>query len=184
VEELVPESMSPTESAAAHRTAEIFQAALRFTRYVMLIPVVMLVLASLGAFFYSIIVFIDSVRAIDRTPFPPKQNISYFVLSVDVLLIGATLFIAAVGFFELFVPFSKEDPQDRHPWRPDWLAMNDLNDLKARIISMLVLVSVVSFVDVLVKFTSGPSVIYAGGGVALTVGALTLYLRFGTGSHS
>jgi uncharacterized membrane protein YqhA len=183
VEELAPGGERAPRRGVAQRIAIGFQAALRFTRYVMLVPVIILLFASLGAFFYSVVVFIDSVRAINRLPFPPKGNISYFVLSVDVLLIGATLFIAAVGFFELFVPFSTDEEGDKHPWRPDWLAMRDLNDLKARIVSMLVLVSVVSFVDVLVKFTGGPSVIYAGGGVALTVGALTLYLRFGTGDH-
>jgi uncharacterized membrane protein YqhA len=182
VEELSHRSERPRRGVPK-RTAELFQAALRFTRYVMLVPVIILLLASLGAFVYSVVVFVDSVRAINKYPFPPKGNISYFVLSVDVLLIGATLFIAAVGFFELFVPFATDEEEDRHPWRPDWLAMKDLNDLKARIVSMLVLVSVVSFVDVLVKFAGGPGVIYAGGGVALTVVALTVYLRFGTGDH-
>ena len=34
---------------------------------------------------------------------------------------------------------------------PGWLRMNDLNDLKARVISMIILVAAVTFVDVVVE---------------------------------
>ncbi|MBW4079676.1 MAG: hypothetical protein HIU84_14475, partial [Acidobacteria bacterium] len=66
---------------------------------------------------------------------------------------------------------------------PAWLEMRDLNDLKARVISMIILVVSVAFVDVVVDFTDGQRVFFLGAGVALVIGALTAYLRFGSRDH-
>jgi uncharacterized membrane protein YqhA len=57
--------------------------------------------------------------------------------------------------------------------------MKDLDDLKARVISMIVLVAAVSFVDVVVDFGPGLQTLYLGGGAALVIGALTAFERFG-----
>jgi hypothetical protein len=42
-------------------------------------------------------------------------------------LIGATLLISAIGFYELFI---KEIHRGEIPLMPAWLEMHDLNDLK------------------------------------------------------
>jgi len=60
-----------------------------------------------------------------------------------------------------------------------WLRMNDLNDLKARVISMIILVAAVSFVDAVIEAKSALDTLYVGAGIALVIAALTLFLRFG-----
>ena len=70
---------------------------------------------------------------------------------------------------------------------PDWLRMHDLNDLKARVISMIILVSAVSFANVVVESKGGLDTLYLGVGVAVVIAALTAFLRFGRmdgGEHS
>jgi uncharacterized membrane protein YqhA len=59
--------------------------------------------------------------------------------------------------------------------------MRDLEDLKARIVSMLVLVAAVSFVDAVVDPGSHPAswILSVGAAVALFIIALTLFLRIG-----
>ena len=57
--------------------------------------------------------------------------------------------------------------------------MHDLNDLKARVISMIILVAAVTFVDVVVESKSGLNTLYLGAAVALVIAALTAFLRFG-----
>lgn len=57
--------------------------------------------------------------------------------------------------------------------------MHDLNDLKARVISMIILVAAVTFVDVVVESGSGLNTLYLGTAVALVIAALTAFLRFG-----
>jgi uncharacterized membrane protein YqhA len=139
-----------------------------------IIPVVMLVLAALGAFAYGIAVFIDSVRVIVKHPFPVGSHIGLFLLDIDLFLIGATLLISAVGFYELFI---KEIHRSEAAMIPAWLEMHDLNDLKNRVIAMIVLVLSVSFVEEALDSSNGLQVLELGGGFALVIIAMTVFLR-------
>jgi uncharacterized membrane protein YqhA len=62
---------------------------------------------------------------------------------------------------------------------PAWLKMDDLNDLKARVISMIILVAAVTFVDVAVESEAGLNTLYLGVAVAVVIAALTAFLRYG-----
>jgi uncharacterized membrane protein YqhA len=63
---------------------------------------------------------------------------------------------------------------------PAWLKMDDLNDLKARVISMIILVAAVTFTDVAVESKGGGlNTLYLGAAVAVVIAALTAFLRFG-----
>ncbi len=148
---------------------------LAISRGLVLIPVVVLVLSALGAFVYGADVFIHGMREVIDRPIPVGNKIGHFLLVIDLFLIGATLLIAAVGFYELFI--SRIDAGSIR--MPRWLEMRDLNDLKARVIAMIVLVIAVSFVEVVVDYTSGMQVLELGGGVALVIAALTAFLRLG-----
>jgi len=138
------------------------------------IPVVVLLLAALGAFVYGTLVFVHSVRQVVDHPFPVGHHIGLFLLDVDLFLIGATLLISAVGFYELFV---REIPTETSPRVPAWLQMSDLNDLKGRVIAMIVLVASVSFVEVVVDAPSGRQALQLGLGIASVIVALTVFLR-------
>jgi uncharacterized protein (TIGR00645 family) len=165
------------------RALKHLELVLESSRYVMAIPVVLLLLATLGTFVYGAVLFVDSVRLIVHHPFPIGRNVGLLILLVDVLLVGATLFIAAYGFYELFI--SKNDSRQQNQGQlPDWLVMRDLNDLKVRVVSMLVLVSAVSFVDVVVDFQSGRDVLYLGAGISLVIVALAVFNRIGVKDHA
>jgi uncharacterized membrane protein YqhA len=139
------------------------------------IPVVVLLLAGLGAFVYGTVFFVDSVRRIADHPFPVGHQIGLFLLDVDLFLIGATLLIAAVGFYELFVQEIRLGGTTR---LPQWLQMSDLNDLKGRVIAMIVLVASVTFGEVIVDAPSGRQALQLGIGIASVIVALTIFLRF------
>jgi uncharacterized membrane protein YqhA len=141
-----------------------------------LIPVAVLFLAGLGAFVYGTVVFVDSIRTIVHDTFPVGHQIGLFLLVIDLFLIGATLLISAVGFYELFI---REISVERSRRIPTWLQMHDLNDLKARVVAMVILVVSVSFVEVVVDAPNGRKVLDLGTGIALVIVALTIFLRFG-----
>jgi uncharacterized membrane protein YqhA len=140
------------------------------------IPVVVLLLAGLGAFVYGTALFVNSVGHVVDHPFPIRHQIGLFLEDIDLFLIGATLLISAVGFYELFI---REIHRDGSTRIPTWLEMRDLNDLKARVIAMIVLVVSVTFVEVVVDSPSGEHVLELGGGIAAVVVALTIFLRLG-----
>lgn len=155
-----------------------FERTLAASRLLVVIPVVVLVLAALGAFVYGVVVFVDSVRLVVSHPWPVGDKIGRFLIVIDLFLVGATLLIAAIGLYELFV--SRVDAAGEQPLGlPAWLEMRDLNDLKARVLAMTVLVTTVSFVEVLVGGGGGREVLELGGGGALMIAAITAFLAFG-----
>jgi Uncharacterized protein family, UPF0114 len=96
---------------------------------------------------------------------------------MDTFLVGATLLIAAFGFYELFV--IKGEREGRKYWLPGWLKMHDLEDLKARVVSMLILVAAITFVDRTVEAHDEQEVLFLGLGISIIIAALTAFLWFG-----
>ena len=146
-------------------------------RYLFLIPVVFLLLTAAGSFVYGASIFIDSVTT-DATPTRRTgDRLGIFLVILDAFLVGATLVVVAVGLYELFVVRRQGSG---NPLLPNWLRMRDLEDLKARVISMLILVSAITFVDVLVAAEGGwRADLFTGLAVAVMVVALTIFLRYG-----
>lgn len=158
----------------------IFERFLAGLRWLILVPVVVLVVAAVGAFAYGAEVLVNSVGEVVRHPNPVGNKIGLFLLIVDLLLIGATLLIAAIGLYELFI--SRVDSPGASQL-PEWLQMYDLNDLKVRVIAMIVLVAAVSFVEAVVDAESGLQVLELGGGIAAVILALTLFLKVSGQGH-
>jgi uncharacterized membrane protein YqhA len=154
----------------------VFERLLAGSLLLAIIPVVFLVAAALGAFVYGVVVLVHSVSLVVRSPFPVSNHVGLFLLDIDLFLIGATLLISAVGFYELFI---RDTHHDDVPLMPSWLEMTDLNDLKRRIIAMIVMVLSVSFVEVVVDSPSGRQTLELGGGVAAVIVALTVFIRWG-----
>jgi uncharacterized membrane protein YqhA len=173
------------EPGGAERAAHVrrlSEQVLAESRLAVVVPVALLLLAALGAFAYGVAFSVKAAQEIVDHPFPIAKNIGYFIVLVDLLLVGVTLLIAGMGLYELFV--LPETEAQRPRLLPGWLDMKDLHDLKARVISMIVLVSAVSFTDLIVDFQTGRDVLYLGSGVALVIVALTVYARFSPKDHA
>ena len=83
-----------------------------------LLPVFVLVLSGIGAFIYGVAVAVHSVAAIADHPFA-AHNLRLFLTEIDLFLIGATLIIAAIGLYELFI--ARIDPANlRRRCLPGW----------------------------------------------------------------
>ncbi len=163
------------------RVRRDFERGLSLTQLTVVLPVIVLLLSGVGAYVYGTVYAVHSVIDIADRPFVPR-NLQLFLIEIDLFLIGATLIIAAIGLYELFV--ARIDPAHTRRPLPAWLEMNDLNDLKARVISMIILVTAVSFADVLLEFASDTlDVLYLAAGVAVFIVALTIYLRFGSSDN-
>ena len=168
----------PTEDPAPERAVTPLEAvverALASSVRLVVIPVAFLILAALGAFVYGAAVFVDSVASIARHPFPVGHQVGLFLLDIDLFLIGATLLLAAIGLYELFV---RDIRLGEAAQMPRWLEMHDLNDLKARVIAMIVMVLAVGFAEEALDPAEGLFVLEIGGGIAVVIAALTVFLR-------
>ena len=153
-----------------------FERALSLSRIVIIVPVIVLVLSAISSFAYGTDVFVRSVDRVVKDPNLTSHNLGFLLLLTDLFLVGATLMIAAFGFYDLFI--ARTGAHGRSLRLPGWLRMRDLNDLKARVISMVILVAAVTFVDVAVEAGGGLNTLYLGAAVALVIAALTAFLHF------
>jgi len=162
-----------------------FERGLSLAQLTLVLPVIVLVLSGIGAFIYGVVVAAHSVADIVDHPFV-VHNLRLFLTEIDLFLIGATLIIAAIGLYELFI--ARIDSANLHRPLPAWLEMKDLNDLKARVIAMIILVCAVTFTDQLLEFPKDTlDVLYLAAGVGIFIVALTIFLRFGSdnsGDHA
>jgi uncharacterized membrane protein YqhA len=163
---------------APQRLQVRFEQALSLSRIVVVVPVIVLLLAAISSFAYGTDVFVRSVTRVVDDPQLTGHNLGFLLLLTDLFLVGATLMIAAFGFYDLFM--ARADASRPSLRLPAWLRMHDLNDLKARVISMIILVAGVTFVDVVVDSEGGGlNTLYLGAAVALVIAALTGFVRFG-----
>lgn len=154
-----------------------FERLLTESRLLVLIPVVFLLIDAAGSFLYGADILLRTAGGDIREPAHVGGRLGLFLVVMDTFLVGATLMIAAFGFYELFI-VRRERESGRY-WLPGWLKVRDLEDLKARVVSMLILVAAITFVDRTVESKDEPAVLYLGIGIAVIIIALTAFLRFG-----
>src|SRR5262249_9204498 len=160
-----------------HATQRRFERVLTASRLLALVPVVFLLLDAAASFVYGTDIFVRTATDVFSEPAKIGGRLGLFLIVMDTFLVGATLMIAAFGFYELFV--LKGDDDSHKFWLPGWLKMRDLEDLKARVVSMLILVAAITFVDRAVESKSEEEVLFLGVGISIIVAALTVFLRFG-----
>jgi uncharacterized membrane protein YqhA len=173
----LPENEDAVEGRLGAAIQRRFERLLAMSRLLALIPVVFLLVDAAGSFVYGSDILIRTADGDIGEPARVGGRLGIFLVVADTYLVGATLMIAAFGFYELFV-IRKERARHRH-WLPDWLRMHDLEDLKARIVSMLILVAAITFVDIAVESHDERGVLFLGLGIAVVIIALTAFLRFG-----
>jgi len=173
----------PDDDEAKPKIQRGFEQALAGSRLFVIIPVVFLLIDAIASFVYGCVVFITTLNdAASETETNKIGGIlGRFLIVMDTYLVGATLMIAAFGFYSLFVSSDAGGP--RHVL-PGWLKMRDLEDLKARVVSMLILVAAITFVDIAVETHDEKGVFYLGIGIAIVIAALTAFLRFGRSTHA
>jgi uncharacterized membrane protein YqhA len=174
-----PGPAGPGEPAAAGEDERPIQAGferfLSMTRLLALIPVLFLLFDAAASFIYGTDIMVRSVTGLISEPAQVGGRLGVFLVVMDTFLVGATLMVAAFGFYELFVVRTP-----RHRYRlPRWLRMNDLEDLKARVVSMLILVAAITFVDRTVESQDEQEVLFLGIGISIIIVALTFFLWLG-----
>ncbi|MGA7954294.1 MAG: YqhA family protein [Gloeobacterales cyanobacterium] len=141
------------------------------SRYLILIAV----LGSLGAF---IALLISGALQIGLIVFSAitKPNISSkglkalslsFIEIIDIFLLATVFYIIALGLYELFIDASLE--------LPGWLSIQDLDDLKNKLASVVIVVLGVLFLGQALEW-KGNDILPYGVAVALVIAALTYFL--------
>src|SRR2546430_666113 len=83
---------------------------------------------------------------------------------IDLFLLGTVLYIVALGLYELFI-------DDRLPM-PAWLLIQDLDDLKNKLIGVVIVLLGVTFLGKVVTWDGDRNILFFGGASALVIIAL------------
>jgi uncharacterized membrane protein YqhA len=89
-----------------------------------------------------------------------------FIELTDVFLLGTVLYIVALGLYDLFV--------DATLPVPDWLHIRDLNDLKSKLIQVIVVLLGVTFLGRAVNWAGEENILEFGIAIALVIAALAV----------
>ena len=121
--------------------------------------ILLMILGSVEILWAAVDVVVDQV--------PLKETIVDVLASIDAILLGTVLLVIGYGLYELFV--------DTNINVPDWLEINNLDDLKAKLIGVIVAIIAVIFVGELVDSESANDVMYYGIGSGAVVLALAAF---------
>jgi len=87
---------------------------------------------------------------------------------VDLFLLGTVFYIIALGLYELFI--------DSEIIVPTWLKIRSLDDLKSKLVGVVVVILAVLFLGQVVIWDQTVNLLPFGSGIALVIAALTYFL--------
>jgi uncharacterized membrane protein YqhA len=144
------------------------------TRFIVLVPVFGLLVGSVAL---VVVGAIDTVRTILEALGPEgpttKEMLVDFIELADVFLLAIVLYIIALGLFELFIESDLR--------LPAWLHFQDLDDLKHRLVGVVLVVLAVLFLGRAVEIQVAQDLFWMGAGYALVIASLAYFLK---GSHA
>jgi len=140
---------------------------LELSRYVVVLP-------ALGALISSIVLIIIglwevgvAVYKLVQFDVASKESIVAILTAVDTLLLATVLLVIGYGLYELFVDDSVEFPA--------WLHIRSLDDLKAKLIGVVVAIIAVVFLGELVEGKDSQATMMLGFGAGALVLALAAF---------
>lgn len=100
-----------------------------------------------------------------------------FIGAIDSFLVAVVMFVLGIGLYRLFVD---ESVATSHP---RWFVINDLYDLKEKLIATSVVVLLVTFVKKIVTWQNSLETLYFGGAIAIVILAITLFSKMIVGNE-
>ena len=137
------------------------------TRYVVFVPALASIIGALllmaQGSYAMVMAVIDSVTE----NYVLKEIIVEVLTAVDAILLGTVLLVIGYGLYELFIDAELDVPL--------WLRVNNLDDLKSKLIGVVVAIIAVVFVGVFVDSNRTEDVIAYGVGAGALVTGLAIF---------
>lgn len=140
---------------------------LGYTRFAVVVPAVASIIGAIllmaQGSFEVLLVLIDALVSNASL----KDSIVGVLTAVDAILLGTVLLVIGYGLYELFIDTEIEVPL--------WLQVRDLDDLKSKLIGVVVAIIAVVFVGVFVDSNRAEDVVSYGLGAGALVAGLALF---------
>ncbi len=149
------------------------------SRFIALVAVVCVFIAATVLAIYgaidtiNIIVKLLQKGSVDNST--AKSLIFDFIELVDLFLLATVFYVVSIGLYELFI-------DDNLPV-PDWMSISDLDDLKDKLIAVVIVVLGVTYLGQVISGTAPQDLFWSGAGMAFVITALTFFLRQNAGDR-
>ena len=140
------------------------------SKYLALIGVIALLFAAIAAFAWGALKTVNVISLVVISVGRDKAITVELIEIVDGFLIATALLIFSVSLYELFI--EKLD-------LPEWMLAHNLNDLKSKLSSMIVLVMAVKFLEKLLEVKDTNDLLRIGVAIALISAVLIAFGYFG-----
>ena len=139
-------------------------------KYIILLAVVSTFLASAATFIWGTVRMITNVVSLIAGLITHEGGHSgvQMIASLDSLLLAIVLYIFSVAIYELF--FGKINV-------PDWLVIENLDGLKEKLASVIILILAVTFLEHLVEWKDAKETLMFGISIAAVLIALVFYMQ-------
>jgi uncharacterized membrane protein YqhA len=94
---------------------------------------------------------------------------------IDLFFLGTVLYVIALSLYELFI--------NEHLPVPSWLIVTDLDDLKGKLLGVIIVLLAVTFLANVVTWSGGVSILALGAAVGVVLFALAYLTKQGTKAH-
>ena len=142
------------------------------SRYLIIFAVIAIFAAAVLLLVYggvqTVQLFIDTIATGAVSSKGAKALILAIIELVDLFLLATVLYVIAVGLYELFI--------DKSVSLPPWLVIRDLDDLKDKLIRVVIVVLGVLFLGQAITWDGTRDLLGFGAAVALVIAALTYFL--------
>jgi uncharacterized membrane protein YqhA len=149
-----------------------------YTRFLLLVPVLGALIASVAVLLFGGVETIRTVMGMLNGTLlaeGTKGLLLKFIEIIDLFLIGTVFYITALGLYELFI-------DDQVP-APAWLHITHLDDLKAKLLSVVIVILGVLFLGQVINWDHGIDILYLGVSTGMVILAVTYFLRAGGGHN-
>lgn len=137
------------------------------SRYAVFVPAMASILGALLLMLQSSVAMVRVIIDVITNGTKLKLTIVEILTAVDGILLGTVLLVIGYGLYELFI--------DEDIDVPVWLQVHDLDDLKSKLIGVVVAIIAVIFVGVFVDANRAADVIAYGVGAGAILTGLALY---------
>ena len=140
---------------------------LSLTRYAVVVPALASILGALLLMAQGSIEMVSVVIDALTNKLTIKESIVQVLTAIDAILLGTVLLVIGYGLYELFIDADLDVPL--------WLKVYDLDDLKSKLIGVVVAIIAVVFVGVFVDSNRGDDVVSYGIGAGGLVVGLAIF---------
>jgi uncharacterized membrane protein YqhA len=163
-----PDTGAHLDQPAAHRALSSSALA---SRFIAIFAILGTAISAIAVYIYGAAFVVITVWDTITSGRPNEEGLKHLTIqlveSTDAFLLGTVLYIVAIGFFQLFI--------DSDLNIPGWMRITDLDQLKSKLIGVIVVLLGVTFLGKVSNWTAGTDIIYLGVAIGVVIASLAYF---------